>query len=189
VPKRLLSLLALGAAVLMLAIALPPYVREAFAAVKLQGAQRRWRERPFIEYRIQSSERKVRSDGSYEPTSCAEDYTVKGARVAEVHRDTCQWVYRPPTTVPVLFDLVDHWNGACGPNGCFCDGRHRVYATYDPESGSPRRIRTQLVEEGWQYWLGSAFRGLTNTSCTARGRDDLHIDVRVQPLPPGGIPW
>lgn len=161
---------------------LPTYLRTVGTDVKLEHARRRWDARPFLSYRLEVTQRKLESAGGYHPFVCHEDHTVSGARVRVVHRDTCQRVSDPPTTVAVLFDQIGYWNGRCGPNGCACDGRYRVHAVYDRQLGYPQHIRTQLPEEGWEYRLGSVLRALTRTTCTAKGAVNIDLRARLKPI-------
>ena len=169
-----------------LALLSVPAFRHAAADFALSRAQKRWTKRPldyWNDYRIRVTEHRLQSDGSIRFT-CHEELGVRGERVTAVYQDTCQRVYEPPTTVTELFRRIELWNGACGPNGCVCDGQHRVYAEYDPVLGHPRRVRTALVEEGWRYWVGGTLLRLFGIGCTTIGRDDLDIRMRVIPAQP-----
>jgi hypothetical protein len=147
------------AAALLLSCGLLTLVRR--PSLELSAARARWAARSFSHYRL---ELKYGALGY-----CRQSVEVEGDRVVEVLENTCS---NAAPTVDQLFDQIERriktLHGACGPNGCECDGTIAVVAEYDARLGYPRaqsvRLDPLMRLPNPAYWKHRA----SGSYCSAR---------------------
>lgn len=117
---------------------------------QLLDARQRWLQRPFAAYAIELE----RTEGPY---SCFQSFVMNAdGEVGQLQGD-CRG---EPWSVERLFDEVEqHLTSVhCAPNGCACDGRILVEASYDPQLGYPTELRyTAVPQFDIRGWFRSAF--------------------------------
>jgi hypothetical protein len=133
-----LALLVLACAGGTLALGLPGSARRS----AVDAAEARWHTRPFDGYVM-----------SIEELNCSLDVEVRGERV--VRTELWSRCERDGRSVTELFALVrrDGDIGArCITQGCACDDRLRVDATFDEALGYPRQIEVRIkAEPNWLH--------------------------------------
>lgn len=145
-------------------------------ARELEESERRWARRPFSAYSIE-----------IEDHHCTQIVSIRNEKVESVTDwMRCEGNAR---TITDLFALIrrDGEPGArCITQGCACDDRINVRASYDPELGYPREVYIRIAPvPNWRhldYWTYLA-RHLRPPTCEYMAGDKLIAVHALIPVP------
>lgn len=112
---------------------------------ELLAARQKWQQRPFAAYALELE----RSEGTL---NCFQSFEMTDSSQIEQLQGDCRG---EPWSVERMFDEIEqHLKSVnCAPNGCACDGRVLVEASYDPQFGYPTELRYKSIAQfdplGW----------------------------------------
>lgn len=145
------------------------------AQADLSAGRARWQSRPVARYQLV-----VDRDHNWSGP-CRQVAEVRNEVVVAVAENSCPG--DPPTVTGLFGAIADdlaQLEGACGPNGCGCDGVWRVRATYDAQGGHPTQVRVAVNEaERHRYFWEPLLAG----GCTLVGWGNRDVRVTLTPLP------
>lgn len=116
---------------------------------ELLAARQKWLQRPVAGYAIELERR----EGAL---SCFQSFEMTAEGEIEQLQGDCRG---EPWSVEHMFDEIEQYLTSvnCPPNGCACDGRIIVEATYDPQLGYPTELRyTTIPQFDLEAWFRSA---------------------------------
>ena len=114
-------------------------------------ARRRWETNSISHYRMAAN-----YSGNF--SQCYYDFEVQQERIVHIYTMSCLSSAESKTlTVNGIFKSFERFatERVCSPNGCYCEGRYVVSATYDQTLGYPQRITTFFHRS----WLDDLFHG------------------------------
>jgi hypothetical protein len=140
-------------------------------------AEDKWGKRSFTDYRIHID------TNDQDDTQCG--YTVSGNQISGVivEQPTPNHCYNYSLTVDDLFWFIRETEpdiGSCGPNGCDCNGRLVMAATYDQALGYPTSL---YFDYGYSFIDLVLAQTKRHYACTLVGWLPLDLRVSVTPLP------
>jgi hypothetical protein len=107
-------------------------------------ARHRWEANSILHYRMAANY-------SSKYSLCYYDIEVQGDRVVDIITMTCLGNSEPKTlTIDGIFRNFERYAAQkfCIPNGCSCEGRFPLNATYDQTLGYPKSITT-IFHRSW----------------------------------------
>lgn len=147
--------------------------RSNFAESPLTAARKKW---------IASAPESYILEINYSHLRCKQVLEIKNEKIVATKQNTCSGT--PLQTVTDLLGRIESVDkeDKCGPNGCECDGKIGVKATYDAKYGYPRQINIGLNAGKSWFNIESLTKMFSVKTCTLIGLSEENITVELTNL-------